>query len=136
MIGWDNSGTHYTGLYRDPAEGERNFEIAASKESWDFTVYCPFDDRATTQNAKDIPSKPKLGIKCSKCGRFFLFKFPMALAVGALNLRDIPTPRRNAFKALCAEQGITMSEAVDAFMLAALSGAIDIRSLMEGRGSK
>jgi len=134
MIGWDKIGNMYHGVYRDPTEGEKQFEIGASEQadgSWAFTLFCPFG-HATTRNGKEIPSRPKLGIQCSACGRFYPFRFPIQLAarqVGALNLRAIPIALRNDFKALCARHGTTMSNAIDIFMRAAVSGAVDINSL-------
>jgi|GEM_PF-4871816 len=70
---WD--GPLYKDLYIDPAEGEREYRIAASKQTdgaTQFTLYCPFDSTTTDANSKDQPSE----IRCAHCGRDFLFPFP------------------------------------------------------------
>jgi hypothetical protein len=139
MIGWDDHD--YLGVYKEPTRGATEYKIGASEQadgSWTFTLFCPFDTPriATTKHAKDIPSK-RLGIECSACGRFFRFRFPIHLvarqAVGTLNLRDFPLALRNDFKAWCAKEGFSMSQVFEAFMRAALSGAFDPHSLLEGK---
>jgi hypothetical protein len=138
MVGWN--GHDYLGVFKDPSRGATEYRIGASEQadgSWDFTLYCPFDSPliATTKHGKDIPSK-RLGIECGACGRFFRFQFPAHLvarqAVGAMNLRDFPLSLRNDFKAMCAKEGLSMSQALEVLMRAALKGAVDVRFLARG----
>jgi peptide methionine sulfoxide reductase MsrB len=77
------NGHDYTGVYKDPAIGETAYRIGASKQadkSWDFTLFCPFDDKAvTTSSARNIP-KDRREIVCDKCSRHFPFDFPYFVA--------------------------------------------------------
>ena len=69
------NGNQYKGIFHDPVEGEREYEIGASKqadETTQFTLFCPFDKTINGANSKDQPT----GIRCRKCGRNFSFPFP------------------------------------------------------------
>jgi transcription elongation factor Elf1 len=70
------NGPLYKNLYTDPAEGEREYRISASKQTdgtTQFTLFCPFDNAVSTVNSIDQPA----AVRCSNCGRDFSFPFSM-----------------------------------------------------------